>query len=1047
MGSWLFGSPNQSVNSPQPPASGLRIQSSLEGMVRPLVWGLVRLACNLIWYGDFEAHPVFTSQGSGSGGGKGGDGGSNAGSVNVSYTYSASLALGLCEGPILGVESMWANKANGPNTFTIFLGAYDQSPWGYLVSAHPTEALAYRGLAYLAAPNYDLADQTSIPNFTFEVQGVISDAVAGLPDADPRDWVIDFLTNAHYGAGFPSSRLDLVMTQYSNYAKATGLLISLALTDQTEASSTLATVLQATNSSARWSDGKLTIVPWGDAAVTGNGVTYVPNVTPIYDITSDDLLPNQGADDQAPVAVKHFRKSDMLNQVLVEYLNRANEYNPRVLDAKDQASIDIYGKRPSDTRQLHCFALGDAAILSASLMLNREQIPNEYMITLPPKFILPDVEDILTLTRAEMGLARAGVRIKEIKENQDGSLTFTLEDFMGTSSAPVYGAEAGVGYVPNTNIDPGDINMPMIFEPTAELMGGATLQVWGAISGVDLGVWGGCNVYASYDNENFALQGTIRGPSRMGALTAPLPSVAENPTGQTIDQTSTLSVDLTESGGQLLSGTDADVIGLNTVCYVDGEYVAYRDADLTSTYNYNLTYLVRGAFGTESLIGLHPTGSKFARLDQGIFKVPYDQNRIGSTVYFKFQSFNVWGGGQQDLSALPIYPYVITGSALTSPLSTVQSVRTEFTDLFEFIYWDDVVDFRTAIRYQIFKGDTFAGAQQVGDNAHAPFVAFGIGTYWIRAYAQPVPGLYVYSESPASITISGNMIVSNLVYQSDQQAAGWLGTFSNGVGRDGVNIRLGGAGNILTDSDFLHTADILNYGGIIDSGTYTIPSTDVVDVGYTANCYVNASWIGAGAPADQNVLAMTDFLNQPDILGAASTQYINVKVQIRTAVGDVGDLYAEGDLYGSGDLYIAGLAWGDWKDYVPGVYVARWVDFRLLLTSIDPNTVALALAFSFAVSVVPRIDHYPPQTVPAGGLTITFEPDNASTAAPFNGGPPVGGTVHNQPMPIYQITAPNSAGLSPVIDAFTLAAITFHFENGSGTHVTVPNVSVVIEGY
>lgn len=1113
------------ANNPTPPAIRLRVQQSAQGAIRPILCGQLRIAGNLIWFGNFQAQGVLQ----GSAGGKGG-GGSQSGSVT--YTYSAYVAIGICAGPIDSVLEVF-DQRGGTNTLvsynmTLFAGGYAQSPWGYLTTNFPTQALNYRGLAYAAFAPISLGSSSDMPNLTFHVKGALNTAVPGIPDADPRDWIAYLLTDPHEGIGFPAEFLSS-NALYSSYARATGLLISQALTSQQAAAKILAEIVQASNADFRWSSGLLEIIPYGDEAIAIGAQTqatethgipaltakitvdhaatfvsnvsvayalsgvpltvanppgvgqywldvttgiytfnlsevatniriaylwaatasYVPNTTPVYDLVDDDYLPGQSGSSSEPIIISRKPRALVINDLKLEYLDRANAYNPVSIEAKDQAGIDVYGKVPSSLRTFHQFALASAASLSAALQLNREQVIATYTVTLGPWAILADPLDLLTLTRAAMGLSRQGVRIVEVKESPDSTLLLTLEEYLGTATAPAYGKQATAGYARNINADPGPINPPIIFEPTAELLGGASLEIWGGVSGEDTADWGGYNVYASFDGgENYALIGDAhKAPARMGVLSAPLPSVAVNPTGPTIDTTSTLSVDLTESAATLLSASQQDVAALATACWVEGEVLAYRDAALTATSEYDLSYLIRGAYGTEDSIATHAAGSGFVRLDPaGVFRVPYDQSLIGSTVYLKFQSFNQFGGGLEDIANIAAYPYVITGVALKSPLPVVQNVRTQFTDGFQYIFWDDVADFRTGIRYKIYSGTSFLGAQQVGDNAHAPFIAFGSGTYWIQAYCQPVPGLFVYSETPTSITITGNMLVKNLVYTSDQQAAGWPGIMSNGVGRVGPNIQLGGGGDILSASDFLSLPDVLNYGGIIASGTYEVDSADWVDVGYVADCYVNVTWIGVGAPAAQDVLLMTDFLAQPDILGSASTQYVNVKVQIATAIAIDTDLYAEGDLYAQGDLYAAGVAWSDWVDYVPGVYRTRWIKPRLLLTTIDGNTTAIALAFSYEVSVPPRIDHYPGVTVGTGGLTITFEPDDASTAAPFNGGPPVGG-VANQPLPFVNISWSGNATVTPVIDSLTLAAVTFHFENSGGTHVSVPGVNVVAEGY
>src|SRR5207244_12000740 len=93
--------------------------------------------------------------------------------------------------------------------------------------------------------------------------------------------------------------------------------------------------------------------------------------------------------------------------------------------------------------------------------------------------------------------------------------------------------------------------------------------------------------------------------SRQGLLFAPLPSHADP------DTANTLSVDLTQSRGQMLSGTTADADNFVTLCYCDGELVSYRTATLTAAHKYALTYLRRGVCGTP--IAAHSSGSSFAR--------------------------------------------------------------------------------------------------------------------------------------------------------------------------------------------------------------------------------------------------------------------------------------------------------------------------------------------------------------------------------------------------------------------------------------------------
>jgi hypothetical protein len=128
-------------------------------------------------------------------------------------------------------------------------------------------------------------------------------------------------------------------------------------------------------------------------------------------------------------------------------------------------------------------------------------------------------------------------------------------------------------------------------------------------------------------------------------------------------------VDISRSLGDLLSGSQADADNIVTACAIlDGglEIISYQTATLTAAYKYDLTYLRRGAKGTE--ISKHPTGSKFVRLDAMVARFPFDSAWLHSVVYFKFCSFNIWKSGVQNLADVVAYPFVIQ-----SPLSDLMT--------------------------------------------------------------------------------------------------------------------------------------------------------------------------------------------------------------------------------------------------------------------------------------------------------------------------------------------------------------------------------------
>lgn len=225
---------------------------------------------------------------------------------------------------------------------------------------------------------------------------------------------------------------------------------------------------------------------------------------------------------------------------------------------------------------------------------------------------------------------------------------------IGIGTAALYARQTTAGSGIDALVDPGDSNGPIIFEPPGALTGGA-VEVWLIASGGPN--WGGCQIWVSSDGSTYAMAGTIYRGGRQGVLTAMLPSHADP------DGADTLSVDLSQSQGQMLSGTISDADTFVTLCYCDGELVSYQTATLTAAYNYDLTYLRRGVYGTP--IGAHSAGASFARFgpnDPSLFRYRYPASFTGQTISVKLPAFNIFGQALQDLSALTPTSYTLTGA-------------------------------------------------------------------------------------------------------------------------------------------------------------------------------------------------------------------------------------------------------------------------------------------------------------------------------------------------------------------------------------------------
>lgn len=639
-----FGS--TTISTEEPKIGALSIQSSAFGLPVPLFWGKSRLSGNMIWYGDFTPIAHTTTQSSG------GKGGGGVETRNTGYTYTAAFVLGLSEGVISSIERVWSNKDK--TTFaalgmTLLGGTIPQTTWSHLTTNHPAEALGYPGIACAAHSAFDLGSSASLPNLSFEANGPRQFG-SGIVDARPDEIVTDMLASAIYGAGFPSARLSLAT--YRTYTQAEGLFLSPVITSQQPAAQHLEEMLAATNAAPLWSEGLLKLLPYGDTAVTGNGTTYTPAIAPQYDLTDDDFLT---VGSEPPISVRRKPTADAYNQIQVEFLNRDNDYNIEIAEAKDQGNISTFGLRSKDPVQLHAIHTRTVADKVANLLLQRTlYIRNEYEFYLGWRHCLLEPMDIVTLTHAPLGLDHFQVRIKEIEEDENGRLRVVAEEFpFGVATPALIQTQTASGYSVDFNVAPGHANAPVMFEPPMSLAGQGRYEIWLATSG---GInWGSAEVWVSFDDATYKKVGTISNPARHGTLTAALASAADP------DTVNTLAVDLSDSRGELVSGTLADRDDLRTLCWVDGELVSYQTATLTAANKYNLTSLRRGAHGTP--VGVHNVDTKFVRIDDAVFRYAYEATDIGKTLYVKLRSFNTFGSGAEELATLTAYTHTIVGAA------------------------------------------------------------------------------------------------------------------------------------------------------------------------------------------------------------------------------------------------------------------------------------------------------------------------------------------------------------------------------------------------
>lgn len=840
----LFGGGAKAVSKTPTRAMGIDLQGSQYGPPIPVVFGQNKVAGNVIWYGDFKA-TSHTQKQPGKGGG---------GSSSTSYTYSCSFELGLCE----GVANV-VNVYQGSSTVSLsrsggiaFSGTTGQAAWSHLTGS---AALGYSGTALAAFQNLELGSSASLPNFNFEV-AARNQFGGGVVDANPADIVTAICTDTQIGVGF-SALGDL--TAFKNYCTAAGIFFSPVYSTQNPAHQTLDDLFKYANAAPFFSEGVLKVVPYGDATITGNGVTYTPNTTAVVDLGRDDFITNGPGD---PVTIHRISPADAMNLVRVEYKDRANTYHTNAVVASIDQDVVGTGSRADQSESVDMITQAAVARLVAQNLLQRiYYIRNAYQFQLSWRYCYLEPMDVVTLTDANTGLYLTPVRITEIGEDEHGLLSVTAEEFPdGVSHGGTYGTQANSGATVDPNADPGPIDAPYLFRGPGFLVSNAQPEIWCAITG-NSALWAGCDVYISHDGTSYSYLATSSKSAAYGHLTNTLASAADP------DTTGAPNVVL-NGAAQLLGGSAADADQFITLAMVDSELIAYQTATLASGPSYTLGYLRRGGYG--SAIASHAANAPFVRLDDNILRIPVDPSQIGQTVYLKFVSFNVFGRGGRTLADETAYTYVI-GTNIELPDVPVTPASFTATGVADGVAltWTNpnpAAVGSTSIEYATASGGPWTVLAQVGATTTAYAHHFTNGaTYYYRARSRGplvAAGFSAYTATVSNTgtnvgVISGNattaigqvtqLPVINGGFDIAPVGYGWVADSGSGWTIDTANntpgagpnsaMHVGGSGN-----------GAYRNAGLAACGPGQVYKAQglVKAVGANGTCYVYISWCNAG---------------------------------------------------------------------------------------------------------------------------------------------------------------------------------------------------------
>jgi len=313
------------------------------------------------------------------------------------------------------------------------------------VPGYGATAGALRNTAHLRAKDLAMPDGNGFPNISAEVKGFCVNAPNGL-DAHPADVLLHLLTNVSSGLGLSASQIEvdhgpdgLSASSYRTYCTAMGFYVSRAITSQEETGKMVQQLLDATNSRAIWSNGKLKVIPLGDTATGSFG--YIPATNATILSASEFIVGSPGDD---PITVQRTAQSDVFNVWPVEFNQRhasgtsipvyeTANVEAVVTDPRNAATI----RRAPPTRLDWITNATHAWAISYLLGVRSLYVRNTYRFTLGPRWTLLEPGDLVSLTEPVMGLSGTMARIVSIEEREDGSLDLQSEEWPLGTGHPV----------------------------------------------------------------------------------------------------------------------------------------------------------------------------------------------------------------------------------------------------------------------------------------------------------------------------------------------------------------------------------------------------------------------------------------------------------------------------------------------------------------------------------------------------------------------------------------------------------------------------------
>ncbi len=359
--------------------------------------------------------------------------------------------------------------------------------------------------------------------------------------------------------------------------RAGGLWGSLSMNSQSSASDWIKSLCQAANAAPVFLGDQLSLYPYSEVSAAGNGAFYAAQTAsgPVAELDADN------GDFTAAPELDTVDRLDLPNVLQMQCIDREANYVQVTVQTPDPASVGLYGVRKADPIVNNAVQDPGVARTLLGIAVRRNQYGGDvWQFSTTARWSLLSPMDLVTLTDTLQGLVGQPVRITQYDENDAGGFDGKAEPFVYGMCAPT----PLLATIPKPNASSpqqsaGDVNPPVIFEPTPGLypgLGGD--QIWVVVSSGNPN-FGGAQLFVSTDGGASynpcpggadANSNIVIGSATTGILTADWPAASDP------DTANNLEVNLAESDGVLESISTAAENNFELPCYVQSDQLAMQ---------------------------------------------------------------------------------------------------------------------------------------------------------------------------------------------------------------------------------------------------------------------------------------------------------------------------------------------------------------------------------------------------------------------------------------------------------------------------------------